>query len=228
MSCQKPPPFHEQSSHLFSLSQSVFVLAHWKNTSFHASQQQCYPLKCEKGKAWEIKRIFHTDFCQDQLAAKTVNNSRCANPSIPGDLTGGTAALRNRQGSPSLSEFPCCRIWQGCNNPLMWAASALRTAWGCGSHSGQVSGQKPGQSRETTPTQPYFTEGNCIQLLTTCITYALPGHFSASGSSTPQAMLALLVQGHWLPSCHLLTREGLWLLHMLLHLRDCRLKKGKS
>lgn len=117
-----------------------------------------------------------------------MNNPRCANSSIPGDLTGGTVALRSSQGSPSQG-FPCCRIWQGCHNPLMWAASALGAAWGCSSHSGQVSGQKPdqksGQSRETTPTQPCLTEGRCIQLLTTCITYALPGHCSASKYPKP-------------------------------------------
>lgn len=124
------------------------------------------------------KRILHTDFCQDQLAGKAVNNPRCANPHIPGDLTRGTAALRSSQGSPFLSGFPCCRIWQWCHKPLVWAA--LLTPGDAAVTLGRS--LKPGQSRETghgaPPTQPCFTEGRCIQLLATCITHVLPGHCS--------------------------------------------------
>lgn len=55
----------------------MFVLAYWRNTSFHAPRQQCYPLRCEKQRQGRTKGIFHTDFCQDQLPAKAVDIPKC-------------------------------------------------------------------------------------------------------------------------------------------------------
>lgn len=105
----------------FSLSQSLFVLAHWWNTSFHASQQQCYPVRCKKG-GERTKGIFHADFWHDQLTAKTVNVPRYANPHVPSDLTGKTAALRSSQGRWLFWGSLGCGVWQGCHN-LLWCST---------------------------------------------------------------------------------------------------------
>lgn len=114
MSCQKSAPFPERSFFFFPLSQSVFVLAHWRNTSFHAPQQQCYPLRCEKQRRGN-ERDFPYRFLPGSASCKSCGHPKaCTNPHVPGDLTGGTAALRSRQGRRLLSGSPGCGIWQGC------------------------------------------------------------------------------------------------------------------
>ena len=83
MSCQKSPPFPEHSLHFFSLSQSVFVLAHWRNTSFHASQQQCYPLRCEKGETGENERDFPYRFLPGSACCKSCGHPKVCNSPCP-------------------------------------------------------------------------------------------------------------------------------------------------
>lgn len=123
MCCQKSPPFPEHSLHFFSLSQSVFALAHWRNTSFHAPQQQCYPLRCEKGETGKNEGDFPYRFLPGSACCKSCGHSKvCKSPCPRQPDRGGTVALGSSQGRHLLSGSPGCGIWQGCHSLLLCGA----------------------------------------------------------------------------------------------------------
>lgn len=104
----------------FPLSQSVFVLAHCRNTSFHAPQQQCYPLRCEKGETGKSKRDFPYRFLPGSACCKSCGKPKvCKSPCPEWPDGGGTATFRSSQGRCLLSSCPSCEIWQGCDSLLL-------------------------------------------------------------------------------------------------------------
>lgn len=108
MTCQKSPPFPEHSFcvcfFFFSLSQIMFLLAHWRNTSFHAHQQQCYPSRCKKGGTEKIKGDFPCRFLSGSACRETCGHPKaCKSPCTRQPDRGGTTILSCSQVRDLLS-----------------------------------------------------------------------------------------------------------------------------
>lgn len=122
ISCQKSPPFPKHSLDFFFLFPNLFALAHWRNTSFHAPQQQCYPLRCEKGETGKNKGDFPHRFLPGSACCRSCGHPKvCKSPCRRRPDRGGTAALRSSQGRHLLSSSAGCGICQRSHSLLLCA-----------------------------------------------------------------------------------------------------------
>lgn len=82
----------------------MFLLAHWRNTSFHAHQQQCYPSRCKKGGTEKIKGDFPWRYLSGSACRETCGHPKaCKSPCTRQPDRGGTTILSCSQVRDLLS-----------------------------------------------------------------------------------------------------------------------------
>ncbi|XP_009320774.1 PREDICTED: uncharacterized protein LOC103915626 [Pygoscelis adeliae] len=137
-----------------------------------------------------MRGIFHR-FLPGSACCKSCGLSKvCKSPCPRQPDRGGTVALRSSQGRHLLSGSPGCGIWQGCHSLLLCGAKPFCSVILCTRLAAQQIQKtsavtldrslRPAQrsrdaGRVAPLTSPCFTEGRCIQMLTTCRTHILPG-----------------------------------------------------
>lgn len=146
------------------------MLAHWRNTNFHAHQQQCYPVRCENGDTRKNKGDFPCRFLSGSACCETDGHSEvCSSLQHGQSNRRRTATPSSCQGrnspsdtKPFFSVVLCTRLFDQQIQRLMFGGpgshSALVRGWGHSSPFGEDSDANSEKHGDQTRCSSYVTQ----------------------------------------------------------------------